>query len=417
MYECIKRRIFMEQIALSRKYRPKNFQEGFIGQEHVAKMISYALENNKLGHSILLSGERGSGKTSTARIIARGLNCEKGVTSDPCGQCDYCKDNFMLVVEIDAASNRGVEEIRNLKESIKYVSQPGKFKVYIIDEVHMMTTEAFNALLKTLEEPPSNVVFILCTTNPEKLPATIISRVQHFKFGKIPVSLIKQHLINILHKENITDFDEEAITVIAEHANGGMRDSLTLLEQCLLLNEPLTPDNVYKIIGSIDFGVYLKLLIHISRKQFEEALKLTKDIVNQGVQPHYFYQDFIKVITNVILKKVYTNEDKELLKHITLNTNTLLKITEILQGDMKQTFLELSIIKIFELAEIKNIQVQNQESVQAATATQQQQRQANSNNQTHNTQPQKKNNEKQVQEFISSFLAKKVFELQAKVQV
>ncbi len=346
----------MTTVALNKKYRPQDFKNGFVGQEYTAKMIDNALTQGKLSNAILLSGERGGGKTTTARIIAKGLNCEQGPTSTPCGKCAYCTDQLMLINEIDAASNRGVEEVRNIKESLKYSTQEGKYKVYIIDEVHMMTKEAFNALLKTLEEPPSNVVFILCTTDPEKLPATIISRTQHFKFGKIPVEKIMSHLKEILEKEGITDFTTDALRVIAEHANGGMRDSLTLLEQCLLLNEELNAENVYKVIGTVDHTLYLKLLLGMNNNNFEYTLALAKDIIYKGVQPKYFYKDFLATITNVILRKIYTSHDKEIVSQLkNLNTNTLLQVSDILQRDMKEGFIELTMIKLFQIDSIKSL--------------------------------------------------------------
>lgn len=408
----------MTQQALTKITRPKNFSTGFVGQEITAKMISYGLESGTLGQAILLSGERGCGKTSSARIIARALNCVNAPTSTPCGVCEFCRDETMLITEIDGASNRGVEEVRNLKENIKYISNPNKNKVIIIDEVHMMTTEAFNALLKTLEEPPSNVVFILCTTEPEKLPATIISRTKHFTFSKIPVKLIQEHLKNILVQQGFTNYVDEGLMVIAEHANGGMRDAVKLLEQCLLLNNQLNPENIYKVIGTIDHTSYLEILKLISENNIQETLLKVRDIILQGIQPKYFYKNFISIITNVILKKVYTDKDNKIMQSINLSNDTLLRICDILQRDSKESFIELSIIKILQLDSIKSIyfnpnhEIKTErpsESVQEASEGSEKpssEESQHSQTQTQNVQRTVHNNNKEV---IHSALAYKVF--------
>ncbi|MEA3433523.1 MAG: DNA polymerase III subunit gamma/tau, partial [Campylobacterota bacterium] len=218
-------------LALARKYRPATFDD-LIGQEAVSQTLSLALDGNRLSHAYLFSGLRGSGKTSTARIFAKALLCEKGAASHPCGTCTHCvmaaESRHMDIIEMDAASNRGIDDIKDLIEHTKYKPSSARYKIFIIDEVHMLTNQAFNALLKTLEEPPDFVKFILATTDPLKLPATILSRTQHFRFKKIPQNLVLKHLEHILHLENI-EYEVEALDIIARSGAGSLRDSLTLM--------------------------------------------------------------------------------------------------------------------------------------------------------------------------------------------
>ena len=225
--------------VLARKYRPKNFEE-LIGQEAIAQTLSLALDSNRLSHAYLFSGLRGSGKTSTARIFAKALLCEKGISHTPCEECENCimarEGRHMDIVEMDAASSRKIDDIRDLIEQTKYKPAIGRFKIFIIDEVHMLTKEAFNALLKTLEEPPGYVKFILATTDPLKLPATILSRTQHFRFKRIATSKIVSHLRYILELENIS-YDIDALEVLARSGNGSLRDTLTLLDQAIIYSK------------------------------------------------------------------------------------------------------------------------------------------------------------------------------------
>ena len=217
-------------LALARKYRPSTFDD-LIGQDAVSQTLSQALDSDRLSHAYLFSGLRGSGKTSTARIFAKALLCEKGQSSHPCDQCTHCimanENRHMDIIEMDAASNRGIDDIKDLIEHTKYKPSSARYKIFIIDEVHMLTPPAFNALLKTLEEPPSFIKFILATTDPLKLPATILSRTQHFRFKKIPAKLVLQHLEHILNKEGV-DYEKEALEIIARSGAGSLRDSLTL---------------------------------------------------------------------------------------------------------------------------------------------------------------------------------------------
>lgn len=242
-------------LALALKYRPTTFAD-LIGQESVAKTLSLALEKNRIAHAYLFSGLRGSGKTSSARIFARALQCEKAPINDPCNQCSNClqslENRHLDIIEMDAASSRKIDDIRNLIEQTKYAPSYGKYKIFIIDEVHMLTKEAFNALLKTLEEPPSAVKFILATTDPLKLPATILSRTQHFRFKKIPHKLIINHLENILMQENIT-YQKEALEIIARSGNGSLRDTLTLTDQAIsYCNANITSSKITEMLGVVD---------------------------------------------------------------------------------------------------------------------------------------------------------------------
>jgi len=263
-------------LALARKYRPSTFAD-LIGQESVSKTLSLALDNAKLSHAYLFSGIRGSGKTSTARIFAKALLCENGPTSHPCQECEHCimanEGRHIDIIEMDAASNRGIEDIKELIEHTKYKPSIGRFKVFIIDEVHMLTTQAFNALLKTLEEPPEFVKFILATTDPLKLPATILSRTQHFRFKKLPQKMVAKHLEFILNKEEI-EFEQEALDIIARSGQGSVRDSITLLDQAIVYaNGKVDTLTITNMLGIVDPNTLNNLLEAILQKDREKVLQ------------------------------------------------------------------------------------------------------------------------------------------------
>jgi len=241
--------------VLALKYRPRRFED-LIGQQTISQTLSLALDSNRLSHAYLLSGLRGSGKTSTARIMAKSLLCEQGPTSKPCEVCDHCvsanSSRHLDIIEMDAASNRGIDDIKDLIEHTKYKPNSARFKVFIIDEVHMLTPQAFNALLKTLEEPPGFVKFILATTDPLKLPATILSRTQHFRFKRISDTDVVHHLSHILHQENI-DFEPEALNVLTRSGQGSLRDTLTLLDQAIIFSKgKITTVGVTNMLGLLD---------------------------------------------------------------------------------------------------------------------------------------------------------------------
>jgi len=253
-------------LVLARKYRPKNFKE-LIGQEAITQVLTLALDKKQLSFAYLFSGLRGSGKTSTARIFAKALICQKGVSSTPCEECANCKmannSSHIDIIELDAASNRRIDDIRELIEHTKYKPATARYKVFIIDEVHMLTKEAFNALLKTLEEPPEYVKFILATTDPLKLPATILSRTQHFRFRKISNKTLKNHLKNILKEENI-EFEDGAIDIIVRFSKGSVRDSLTLLDQAIIYSKGfIDTKSVTEMLGTLNPSIIEELIDNI----------------------------------------------------------------------------------------------------------------------------------------------------------
>ncbi len=266
-------------LALARKYRPATFDD-LIGQEAVSQTLSLALDGNRLSHAYLFSGLRGSGKTSTARIFSKALLCEKGATSHPCGTCIHCvmaaENRHMDIIEMDAASNRGIDDIKDLIEHTKYKPSSARYKIFIIDEVHMLTNQAFNALLKTLEEPPDFVKFILATTDPLKLPATILSRTQHFRFKKIPQHLVLKHLEHILNLENI-EYERDALDIIARSGAGSLRDSLTLMDQAIVYSKNFVDVNtVTGMLGIIEPGLLEALLHDIMHKDTAKILTFIK---------------------------------------------------------------------------------------------------------------------------------------------
>ena len=265
--------------VLARKYRPKNFDE-LIGQESIAQTLSLALDSNRLSHAYLFSGLRGSGKTSTARIFAKALICETGVTHNPCGQCSNCinalENRHVDVVEMDAASSRKIDDIRDLIEQTKYKPSVARYKIFIIDEVHMLTKEAFNALLKTLEEPPEYVKFILATTDPLKLPATILSRTQHFRFKSIAQSKVIDHLIHILNLENIS-YEVDALEILARSGSGSLRDTLTLLDQAIIYSKSHVDVNtVTDMLGLVDPKFISEIFNAIFSKDYAKIVEFTK---------------------------------------------------------------------------------------------------------------------------------------------
>lgn len=311
-------------IPLYRKYRPKNLQE-VVGQEHVKKALANAINLNKISHAYLFTGPRGTGKTSIARILAKSLNCKEGPTLTPCEVCPSCIDiknsTLIDVIEIDAASNRKVEDAQNILEKIQYVPVNGRYKIYIIDEVHMLTNHAFNALLKTLEEPPENVIFILATTEPQKVLETITSRCQRFDFRRITTEDIVAHLKNIAKEEKI-NIEDEAVFTIAKNSAGGMRDSLALLDQVSVLgsSKAINSDDVNKLLGRISFDVLNNLSDKIIQSQPQAAIEFLEQIYNNGNEPSQILTNMLGYFKNLLVVK--NCKGAELLANLTQLNNT-----------------------------------------------------------------------------------------------
>jgi len=359
----------MSYLALYRKYRPSAFDE-VKGQDHIVTTLRNQLRTGRVGHAYLFCGTRGTGKTSIAKIFAKSVNCESPVDGSPCGQCRICKSiedgSFMNVIEIDAASNNGVDSVRQIVDEIKYSPSEGKYRVYIIDEVHMLSTGAFNALLKTLEEPPSYVIFILATTEVHKIPITILSRCQRYDFRRISVETIAAHLGEILESEGI-GAEPKALEYVARVADGSMRDAESLLDQCIAfyLGQDLTYDKVLEILGGLDNETYAGLLRYTVKGDVARALGVFDDAMIQGKDPARFVTEFITYIRNVLIAKTtprpervleYSNEQIELLKNEATHysTETIIRYIRVLSelsgklrfATQKKVLTEVSLIKL-----------------------------------------------------------------------
>ncbi|MDP8256211.1 MAG: DNA polymerase III subunit gamma/tau [Candidatus Alcyoniella australis] len=300
----------MSYIVLARKYRPQTFDQ-IVGQAHITRTLQNALISGRISHAYLFCGTRGVGKTSAARILAKALNCAQGPTSTPCGECSSCKSiaagNSVDVFEIDGASNTGVDDVRQLRENVKYAPSSGRYKVYIIDEVHMLSTNAFNALLKTLEEPPPHVVFIFATTDPHKIPDTILSRCQTYEFKLIPLTLLLDTLKSICASEGI-QMAEELLMLIARKAEGSMRDGLSFLDQTISFGaDKITREELIELLGVIDRAFLIGLVETILDSDVPGVLERFEATAEFRFEPRQFYQDLVELLRDLIVVKVSKN--------------------------------------------------------------------------------------------------------------
>ena len=308
----------MSYTALYRKFRPSTFDQ-VKGQDHIVQTLKNQINANRIGHAYLFCGTRGTGKTSVAKIFAKAVNCEHPVDGSPCNECETCRGitngSAMNVIEIDAASNNGVDNIRQIRDEIQYSPSSGKYTVYIIDEVHMLSIGAFNALLKTLEEPPAYVIFILATTEPHKIPITILSRCQRYDFKRISIDTIAARLSELMEKESI-EVEDKAIRYVAKAADGSMRDALSLLDQCIAfyLGQKLTYDNVLDVLGAVDNEIFSRLTRSVIDSDVATSLNILDEIIMQGREPGQFVNDFIWYLRNLMLIK--TSDDDEIMEVI-----------------------------------------------------------------------------------------------------
>jgi len=297
----------MSYLVLARKYRPQNFEE-LVGQSHITELLRKSIESGRIAHAFLFCGPRGIGKTSCARILAKSLNCQQGPTLKPCGECSACLEiangNSFDVIEIDGASNRGIDEIRTLRENVKFAPSYGRYKIYIVDEVHMLTSDAFNALLKTLEEPPEHVKFIFATTEVHKVPATILSRCQRFDFKRIQVEVIMANLQSICVKENLKA-NEEALFAIAKASGGSMRDALSILDQLSALSEKgIDAADVFSMLGMVEIEFLFDLTDALIARSCVKALDIFNQIIERGKDIKQLGKDLTEHFRHLMIVKV-----------------------------------------------------------------------------------------------------------------
>ena len=327
----------MSYTALYRKFRPSEFED-VKGQDHIITTLQNQIKANRIGHAYLFCGTRGTGKTTVAKIFAKAVNCEHPVNGSPCGECEMCRSiaagTSMNVIEIDAASNNGVDNIREIREEVAYRPTEGRYKVYIIDEVHMLSIGAFNALLKTLEEPPEYVIFILATTEVHKIPITILSRCQHYDFKRISIETITDRMKELMDVEHV-DVEDKALRYIAKAADGSMRDALSLLDQCIAfyLGQKLTYDNVLEVLGAVDTDVFSKLLRKVLDRDVAGVLDIVEELVMQGRELTQLASDFTWYLRNLLLVKTSDNIE-DVLDVSTENMMQLKEEAQMIEPDM-----------------------------------------------------------------------------------
>ena len=334
----------MSYTALYRKFRPDTFED-VKGQDHIVKTLRNQIKADRIGHAYLFCGTRGTGKTTVAKILARAVNCEHPVDGNPCNECASCRaiasGASMNVIEIDAASNNGVDNIREIREEVAYPPTEGRYKVYIIDEVHMLSIGAFNALLKTLEEPPSYVIFILATTEAHKIPVTILSRCQRYDFRRISQETILKRLEDLMEKEQV-DAEEKALRYVAKKGDGSMRDSLSLLDQCIAfyLGEKLTYDRVLEVLGAVDTDVFSELLRLVLAEQITDAIALLDRLILDGRDLTQFVNDFTWYLRNLMLLKA-SDDMEDILDISTENLAQLRKEAAMIRNDTLMRFIRI----------------------------------------------------------------------------
>lgn len=360
----------MAYTALYRKWRPKIFEE-VVGQDHITMTLKNQIKSNNIAHAYLFCGTRGTGKTSTAKIFARAINCLEPQDNNPCNKCEICEgildENIMDVIEIDAASNNGVDNIRELRENVKYPPSNAKYKVYIIDEVHMLSQGAFNALLKTLEEPPEYVIFILATTEPQKIPGTILSRCQRFDFKRVTYEKIFDRLKYICNNSGI-EIEDEALRLIVRNSDGAVRDALSILDQCISFSEgKLTYDKAIQTLGLVTDEFLFKLTETIYNEDSKASMKLIDELVSSGKDISQFIKDFINHYRNLMMTKMTDNleevidmsrENIDRLKKQgeNLDVNTIIRTINILSeaeaqirwSSQPRVLLELVVVKLIQ---------------------------------------------------------------------
>ena len=341
--------------ALYRAYRPQNFKD-VVGQNHIIRTLKNQIQNNNVGHAYLFCGTRGTGKTSTAKIFARAVNCENSIDEEPCNECEVCKDilndNIMDVIEIDAASNNSVDDIREIRENVKYTPAKCKYKVYIIDEVHMLSQGAFNALLKTLEEPPSYVIFILATTEPHKIPATILSRCQRFDFKRVTVKDMATRMKEICDDVNI-EVDERALNLIARNSQGALRDALSILDQCMSFSEGnIEYKDVVDLLGTVNIEQLFEMAEYVIKEDTKKCLEILNEFVIWGKDIKNLVDDLIDHFRNLMVCKV----SKDLDEIISLPDETV----ELLKS-------QSSLIETNEIIRILNILSTTQDAIKSST--------------------------------------------------
>ena len=341
--------------ALYRAYRPQTFKD-VVGQEHIIRTLKNQIQNGNVGHAYLFCGTRGTGKTSTAKIFARAVNCIDSVNEEPCNECEVCKDilndNIMDVIEIDAASNNSVDDVREIRENVKYTPAKCKYKVYIIDEVHMLSQGAFNALLKTLEEPPSYVIFILATTEPHKIPATILSRCQRFDFKRVTVQDMSSRMKEICEDVNI-DVDERALNLIARNSQGALRDALSILDQCMSFSDDkIEYKDVVDLLGTVNIEQLFEMAEYVIKEDTKKCLEILNEFVIWGKDIKNLIDDLIDHFRNLMICKVSTELDE---------------IISLPEETIEQLKAQSSLIETNDIIRILNILSETQDNIKSSS--------------------------------------------------